>query len=95
MTSGDLRCFPVSLLSNGKVVLQLRQLKSKGPFRDEQKREQIIERLRRIPGLRTTALAREGFPAIPVSSLTDSTMLNEFISTLGWIVQAIRSGAVD
>jgi hypothetical protein len=82
--------YPMSLRSRGWVSIQLRWLKDRPPFSDKQKREQLFQRIKDIPGFAATEAAMEGFPKFPITSLTEPQILERFIATLDWVVEEIR-----
>jgi hypothetical protein len=64
----------------------MRQLKDRPPFNDPARRDQFHEKLTRLPGLRVTDAGMEGFPAIPLESVTDPKAMQELLSTLDWLI---------
>jgi hypothetical protein len=85
------RCYyPISVQRKGLIVFQMRWLKDHPPFDDAMKRQQLFDRIKDIPGLRVTDAGMEGFPKIPISSLTDPAQFQRFVDTLDWILQEIR-----
>ena len=77
------------VLAQEKVVFRMKHLKDHPPFNDPAKRDQLHEKLQQLPRLHVTDAGMEGFPRIPVESLTDPKVMQDFLSTLDWLVGEI------
>ncbi len=88
---GEHAVYPFSLQRKGMVVFLMRWLKDKAPFNNPEKRGQLEQLLRDIPGFRVTGIGMEGYPEIPVQSLTDETRMNKLLAALDWMVQELRN----
>ena len=82
----DRRVHPISVQQKGRIAIQMKWLKNLPPFDNAEKRDELFKRIENIPGLRITEAGMEGFPKIPISSLTDKTQLQSFTDTLDWIM---------
>ena len=88
---GERALRPIAIPTRGTVTFPMRQLKGRSPFNDPAKRDQLQERLQRLPDLRTTEAGMEGYPQIPIESLTDPKVMQDFVSTLDWLVAELRA----
>ena len=86
-TLGDY--YPVTI-RRGNLRIQLRWLNRLPPFDTDDKRTELFRRIENLPGLVATELARDGFPKISLSSLTDKSAWDRLKETLDWIVAEIR-----
>lgn len=71
-------------------LLQLRWLNRLPPFDTDDKRAELFCQIENLPGLVVTELARDGFPKISLSRLTDNSAWDQLTETLDWIVAEIR-----
>jgi hypothetical protein len=85
----------ISVQQKGKIAIEMRRLKNHSPFDNAENRDMLFKRIENIPGLKITEAGMEGFPKIPVSSLTDEKQLLSFIDTLDWIVSEIRATTTE
>lgn len=83
--------YPISLSSKGWICVQLRWLKDRPPFNERYRREQLIERVKSLPGVMATEAATEGFPKILIENLVTPETEASFTSILDWVLQEIRS----
>lgn len=81
--------YPFSLQRKGMLVLQMRWLKDRPPFNDAAKRQELERLLQDIPGFRTGSVGMEGFPKVPVLSLTDAAMMEKLLAALDWMVREL------
>jgi hypothetical protein len=54
-------------------------------------REQLLNKLSRFSGLRIMSAGMEGFPKIPLASLNSQMALDDFLSTMTWVVEQLRA----
>ena len=78
-----------------KQRLEQSLLRTSSPFDDKAKRDQLQERLQRVSELRLMDAGMEGFPTIPLASLTNPTVMQDLLSTLDWLVRELRSSRDD
>ena len=85
-------CGPFWVQENRWIVIRIRWMKSRLPFANPVKREDLIGRIDDIPGCIITAKVHEGFPRFELKRLSeDRAQLNKFDETLDWILTEIRS----
>ena len=83
--------YPVSVQRRGMIVVQMRWLRENPPFDDPSKRAELLNRLAAVSGLRMTESGIDGFPKIPIASLSSDEEFLRLVETLEWIVTEIRS----
>jgi hypothetical protein len=91
VSQGNIQHYPFSLQTQGRVIIQLFGLKNRPPFSDEQKRRELLSRIETFRDFIATDKAIIGFPQFPVTSLTNQSELDRFISILDWIVEEIQA----
>ena len=64
--------------------LSFQHLASRGPFDDIRMREELRERLNKIPGVDLPASKIELRPAFPLTVLADPAARELFVDVLGW-----------
>jgi hypothetical protein len=86
-THPDGNIWPAALypLRSCEVVFQ--HLATRPPFDDIQMREELRERLNKIPGVDLPASKIELRPAFPLTVLADTAARELFIDVLGWFHQ--------
>lgn len=74
-------------------VLRIRfsEMSRQPPFDDESKREQLRERLNRIPGVDVPPDRLASRPEITFAQLSDDTAMSKFLEAMDWYVQEVRS----
>ncbi|MFO1044037.1 MAG: HNH endonuclease signature motif containing protein [Planctomycetaceae bacterium] len=82
---------PVSVQADGWIVIPIRWMGIQTPFSDPAICQELIDRIKDIPGAVITEKGNEGFPKIPAASLTSPDQLSNFIETLDWIVEVIAT----
>jgi len=82
--------YPISIWSNGKVVIQFQHLKKKPPFDSESKRRELMDRLNRIPGFSISEDALGRRPGVYLSIFKNEYEIQQFLETLDWAVQEIK-----
>jgi hypothetical protein len=87
---GSLGNYSPMSIRRGDLRIRLGVLKWLPPFDADDKRAEVFRRIEKIPGLVATELAREGYPKIPLSQLTDKAAWKQLTDTLDWIVTEIR-----
>lgn len=73
-----------------QVWLGLGYLSYRAPFASEESRQQLLNRLREIPGAKITHKALVGAPAVPIANL-DSSALSKFVALVQEITDALKS----
>jgi hypothetical protein len=66
--------------------------KDTDPFNNEPKRQELMDRLRYIPGVERYVHAPTDLPTFPLSLLHQEVVLNKVCEVLNWVVQEIRAG---
>lgn len=80
--------YPVSLVENGKATLNLAYLRSRQPFDDEKRRQDLYDRFARLVGpLSTSNLA--GYPAFDPARLRDTEVRNGVTELLAEIAHEV------
>jgi alkylated DNA nucleotide flippase Atl1 len=79
--------WPVVLYPTGKCEVVFQYLASRPPFDDIQLRQELRERLNKIPGVDLPAAKLELRPGFPVEILADEQARDVFIDTLAWFYQ--------
>jgi hypothetical protein len=75
---------PLTLYSSGAIVVQVKRMTSQPPFDADAERQELVSRVRSIPGL--TAAAAE--PGLPTRTLVDDPgALDKLKAVLSWIAQ--------
>ncbi len=87
---GSLGNYSPMAIRRGDLRIRLGVLKWLPPFNADDKRAELFRRIEKIPGLVATELAREGYPKISLSQLTDNAAWKQLTDTLDWIVTEIR-----
>ena len=83
----------IGVWTNGSVEMQFQYMQSKpsSPFADDSKRVELLRRLNEIPGVALPADSITRRPGIPLPTFTDEAALEQFLETLGWVVQRIKA----
>lgn len=90
---GDDWYAPIAMYtSQRKSYLQVQffQLKSRPPFDDPRKREELRDRLNAIPGVAIAADAIERYPRVETGVLCNDTTGKQFFEVLDWVLEEIR-----
>ncbi|HZY66876.1 MAG TPA: hypothetical protein VFE21_13485 [Rubrobacteraceae bacterium] len=81
--------FPLKIGTDGKVAVNFQFLK--GPFGNERKRRELLQRLNKISGVDISADRINGQPSFPLSVLKDEAALKQFLEVLDWFVQEVKA----
>jgi hypothetical protein len=81
----------ISLWTYGRVAVQFLYMKDRPPFDIEAKRQELREKLNRIPGVNISANAIALLPSFLLSTLTDKAALAHFLEVLDWFVQEVKA----
>ena len=82
----------VSVWTYGRVEIQFQHM-SEPPFNSMDKRMELRRRLNAIPGIDIPEEALTRRPSIPVATLTDDAILQQFLSVLDWIIEEAKAGS--
>jgi hypothetical protein len=82
----------ISVFTYGRLEIQFQGMKEQPPFDSETKRQELRERLNRVPGVDIPADSISLRPRILLSTLTDKAALSQFLEILDWILQAVKGG---
>ena len=87
---GDVKQWTFTFWTDGGVMLELRNMRTRPPFDDDHLRLELVDRLNRIPGVDIPPERAAGIPTIPMSTFVDDEKLNAFLDVFDWVVQVIR-----
>ena len=76
----------IGVWTYGNLNVQFQFMQGQPPFDSEAKRTELLRRLNEIPGITLPADSISRRPPIPLSSLSDEAVLNQFLETLNWAV---------
>ena len=68
----------------------LRYLKNKPPFDDENLRKELLRKLNEIPGINLPTDAIDRGPIIPLSIFNEDA-LERFLNVFNWVIERIRN----
>jgi hypothetical protein len=82
--------FLISVWTYGRIEIQFQWMKTKPPFDQDSKRQELLNRFNEIPGVSipTDAITRR--PSIPLSTLKDEPVFKQFLGILDYIIEEIR-----
>jgi hypothetical protein len=80
----------ISVWTYGRMEVQFQWMKDRPPFDAEAKRQELRNRLNRIPGIDIPADSLALRPRILLSALTEKNALAQFIAVLDWFVQEVK-----
>jgi hypothetical protein len=84
--------FPLVLVwTSGNVQIQFGVLKTRHPFDVESKRIELLHKFNEIPGISIPEDAFDRYPGLPLSILKEESVLRQFLETLDWFIQEIKS----
>jgi hypothetical protein len=81
----------ISVWTYGRLEVQFQWMKERAPFDSEGKRQELRERLNRIPGVEIPADAITLRPRILLSTLTSKAALTQFLEVLDWFLQEVKA----
>ena len=83
----------IGIWTYGSLEMQFQYMQSKpsSPFADDSKRLELLRRLNEIPGVALPADSITRRPGIPLSTLKDEAVLEQFLEALAWVVQEIKA----
>jgi hypothetical protein len=79
----------ISIWTYGKIQIEFKYMEP--PFNTEEKRHELIDRLNKIQGVSIPLNKINGEPPIPIELFYDENKLKQFMATLDWVVQEIKS----
>jgi hypothetical protein len=82
----------ISVWTYGRLEVQFQFMQSNGPLAPEGACLELLQRLNAVPNVSIPSSAITKRPSIPLRSRTDEVALSEFLQTLSWAVDKIRSG---
>jgi hypothetical protein len=84
--------FPLILVwTSGNIQIQFGVLKTRRPFDVESKRIELLHRFNEIPGISIPEDAFDRYPGVPLSMFKKESTLRQFLETLDWFVQEVKS----
>ena len=81
--------WPIGIRTDGQIEIIFQWLSQREPFNDESLREELLNRINTIPGASINRII--GRPTIQLSILSDENSMNNFLTTLKWIIKQIRN----
>lgn len=90
VTQHGVRLDFLSLWSYGKVMLSFGNF-LKPPFDAENIRQEWLDRMNAIPGIRLPGDAVSRWPTIPLRELFDGTRLTAFLAEADWLVHKLKT----
>jgi hypothetical protein len=85
--------WPFALRTDGKVEIIFQYLKAKTPFDDLSLREELLDRINKIPGVSIPENRINGRPTFPLIVLKDKRALETFYNTIKWIIKQIQKNS--
>ena len=85
---GGKEYYPFAVWSYGSIEIQFQTLRTRPAFSDEAKRQELCDRLNKIPGI-NIPVDRIRRPSIKLTALSDPQRLQQFLSVLNWVVGEI------
>jgi hypothetical protein len=82
--------FPLTVSTHGRLGIQFYIFKTRPVFSDESKRMEILNRLNKIPGISLLPDSTERYPSIPMKTLKEPEVLNQFLEVFEWVFDEIR-----
>lgn len=95
ISDDKLDIWPFSLWPNGSVEIEMREMVTRPwpPFDQIAKRQELRERLERIPGVSIPEGRLDKYPTFPTSALADHQSLSLFIEAMDWVFAQVREAA--
>lgn len=84
------KLYPLTIWTYGRVEVGFQTMMN-SPFRDEEKRRELLGRLNEIPGLNLPDDAITRYPSISLKLLSDETHLMKFFDAMNWFVAELRT----
>jgi hypothetical protein len=81
----------ISVWTYGRLEVQFQWMKERPPFDSEAKRQELRERLNRIPGVEIPADAIVLRPRILLSTLSNKAVLTQFLEVLDWFLLEVKA----
>lgn len=81
----------IALWTNGSVEFQFQYMKAKPPFSDHSKRLEFLHKLNEIPGISISEESINQRPSFPLKNLKDEVILKQFLKTLEWAINEIKT----
>ena len=91
LRAGEVEYTPVALYPDGKIDFQLMFLARRPAFAAGAVREELVERIRALPGATVPENAANAFPYVMLGDVPGPTVLESFIDTLAWTVAQIHA----
>lgn len=88
---GQRTYYPVFLKPHDRAATSLAWLKEKPPFDSEELRQELLDRLKLIPGMQMTASAIKGEPGVSLKQLGDPAVMAQLLAVWSWIIERIRA----
>jgi hypothetical protein len=89
--SKEEEAYPIVVSTNGRIYIQFYVLKTRIAFKDEVKRLELLKRLNSIEGISFSNDSIERMPSFPIKDIKEEKNFNQFIDTLNWIVDEIKT----
>ena len=82
----------IAVWTYGRVQIQFQMMQKNAPFKEEQKRMELLRRLNEIPGVSLSQDSITKYPSLLLSIFKDEAVLTQFLDTFEWVIQEIKSG---
>ncbi len=82
--------WPFAVWTYGTIDIQFQWLKDKPPFDSDEKRFELLRKLNEIEGVELPEDSITRRPGFKISALTKRKSLDEFFSTMAWVLQVIN-----
>jgi hypothetical protein len=93
--SGDEKCSPFALWTNGRIQMQFRYFRRVSPFDDVSVREEFRQKLDAIDGVNIPSDAINGIPAFDISELNIGSRFDEFKQSVEWFIDRFENAQID
>jgi hypothetical protein len=81
----------VAIWTYGRVQTQFQMMQKSAPFKEEQKRLELLRRLNEIPGVSLAQDSITKYPSLMLSILRNEEDLAHFLEVYDWVIQEIKS----
>lgn len=81
----------IGVWSGGTIEMPFQHLRKSKPFDEENRRIEYVNLLNKIPGVQISPDAIGRRPSVPLSALTTPDTMSQFLKTLEWYLEQIKS----
>ena len=90
LTEDGATAWPFFIRTTGKIETCLQYLRYRPAFASDDARQEVLDRLRRLPGVEITTQKLTGWPAFPVAELLRDDLWDQFVAFAGWVIDQAR-----